>query len=239
MGRLGRSAKHRMMWRAVLSVAAGMAASALPGPPVIAAAPTGASPSELTTPTSLVDPSPQPARSAKRVASGNPLWAIPLSSLTATREHPLFSPSRRPPPPPVVAATYTVAAPPPPKPPEPDHPALTLVGTIVGKSEGIGVFLDQTTNDVVRIKTGQDHAGWTLRSVSGREVEFQNARMKAVLSLPAPGQPPVPVRAAIGNSVPAAGGNTWQDGDGQMIAPPLGQSLPPAGPASVQVKVVR
>src|SRR3954451_20914176 len=27
--------------------------------------------------------------------SGNPLWAVPLSSLTATRERPIFLPSRR------------------------------------------------------------------------------------------------------------------------------------------------
>ncbi len=33
--------------------------------------------------------------------AGNPLWAIPLSALTETRERPLFSASRRPP---VVAA---------------------------------------------------------------------------------------------------------------------------------------
>src|ERR1700721_2394532 len=37
-------------------------------------------------------PAPQP---------GNPLWAVPFSSLTVTRERPLFSASRRPPPPPV------------------------------------------------------------------------------------------------------------------------------------------
>src|SRR4051794_9583272 len=29
--------------------------------------------------------------------SGNPLWAIPLKSLSFTRERPLFTPSRRPP----------------------------------------------------------------------------------------------------------------------------------------------
>src|ERR1700739_4453914 len=58
--------------------------------------------------------------------TGNPLWGIPLRVLTATRERPLFSPSRRPPAPPAVAAP---APPPRPvaaaKPPEPDHPLLT------------------------------------------------------------------------------------------------------------------
>ena len=50
---------------------------------------------------------------AVSVPSANPLWTIPLSSLTATRERPLFSPSRRPPQSVVVAK-----APPPPPPPQ-------------------------------------------------------------------------------------------------------------------------
>jgi hypothetical protein len=41
-------------------------------------------------------------------STGNPLWAIPLSLLTATRDRPLFSVSRRPP----VVAAPTVAPPP-------------------------------------------------------------------------------------------------------------------------------
>src|SRR5438552_3274555 len=78
--------------------------------------------------------------------SGNPLWAIPLTALSTTRERPIFSPSRRPPEPPAVVAAYVPPAKPEPAPPaEPNHPLLTLVGTIVGPLEGIGVFLDQVT----------------------------------------------------------------------------------------------
>ena len=54
------------------------------------------------------------------VASGNPLWAIPVASFTATRERPLFSPSRRPPPPVAVVKVAASAPPPPPKPAEPE-----------------------------------------------------------------------------------------------------------------------
>ena len=50
---------------------------------------------------------PAPSPNA-RSRNGNPLWAIPLSALTATQERPLFSASRRPP---IVAAP--IAAPPP------------------------------------------------------------------------------------------------------------------------------
>src|SRR5580693_3741706 len=40
----------------------------------------------------------KPNREAtKPLPSGNPLWAVPLSVLTATQERPIFSASRRPP----------------------------------------------------------------------------------------------------------------------------------------------
>ena len=41
---------------------------------------------------------PPVAAPAERTLTGNPLWGIPLSRLTAWREHPLFSPTRQPPP---------------------------------------------------------------------------------------------------------------------------------------------
>jgi general secretion pathway protein N len=154
----------------------------------------------------------------ERAPIGNPLWAVPLRSLSVTRERPIFSPSRRPPPPAVVAPV-TAARPPPPPPAEPDHPSLTLVGTVIGDGGGIGVFLDQATKAVIRLRTGQDHDGWTLRKVRGREAIFDKDRRTASLELPPPGggpsaQPgiPVPVGAPVAN--------TWMDGDGQMVAPP-------------------
>src|SRR5262249_53698680 len=51
---------------------------------------------------------------------GNPLWAIPLRSLSATRERPIFLPSRRPPAPRVVASPAPAPVQPsPPQQPEP------------------------------------------------------------------------------------------------------------------------
>src|SRR6201995_4331257 len=44
-----------------------------------------------------------PPAEPERPLSANPLWAIPLTKLSGTRDRPIFSPSRRPPPP-VVAA---------------------------------------------------------------------------------------------------------------------------------------
>jgi general secretion pathway protein N len=131
---------------------------------------------------------PQPAELPPTQPSGNPLWAIPLSSLTATRERPLFLPSRRAPAPAVagpVAVAPTPLAPPPPA--EPERPPLILIGVIAGESEGFAVFLDQATNNVVRLKTGQDHGGWVLRAVKGREATLHKNGKSEILALPVPG----------------------------------------------------
>jgi general secretion pathway protein N len=129
---------------------------------------------------------PDPAKAAPPVRAGNPLWAVPLSSLTLTRERPIFSASRRPPAPPIAAAPVMRARPPPPPPPrEPERPRLSLVGT-VGGEQGIAVFVDQTTQAIVRLRTGEGHDGWVLRTVGGREVTLQNDSNTAVLTLPRP-----------------------------------------------------
>jgi general secretion pathway protein N len=120
--------------------------------------------------------------------SGNPLWALPLKQLSITRDRPIFSPSRRPPPP----ATPSYVAPvavrvPPPKPKEPERPSITLLGTILGASESIGIFLNPATRDIVRLRLGEDHEGWALRSVKTREVTLVKDRERVVLELPPPG----------------------------------------------------
>jgi general secretion pathway protein N len=119
--------------------------------------------------------------------TGNPLWAVPLSALSLTRDRPLFSASRRPPPPVVAPPPVAVVrAPPlPPRPREPEKPRLSLVGT-VGGEDGIAVFVDQTNQAIVRLRTGEGHQGWILRTVGGREVTLQNDRDTAILALPKP-----------------------------------------------------
>jgi general secretion pathway protein N len=172
---------------------------------------------------------------------GNPLWAVPLSMLSATQERPLFSPSRRPPPPAVVAAPRVPIVAPLPKPQEPDHPLLTVVGTAVSESDGIGIFLDEATNNVIRLRIGENHAGWILRSVQGREASFEKDHRTATLVLPPPGapqssQPAIPIGAA------AQAVATWTDGDGQLIAPPVGRrsqstGAPPRAPQSTRPSI--
>jgi general secretion pathway protein N len=120
---------------------------------------------------------------------GNPLWSIPVKTLAATRDRPIFSPSRRPPPSPVIAAPQ-VLPPPVSKPTEPERPRLTLVGTVTGEQEAFGIFLDQTANKIVRLRLGDDHLGWILRQVRGREVMLQKDGETTFLALPPPGSKP-------------------------------------------------
>jgi len=136
---------------------------------------------------SAAAPSPAP-RVAEKAQSGNPLWAIPLRRLSATRERPLFAPSRRPPPPVVAYQLASVPPPPPPKPAEPEKPRLELIGTIVGEGDAIGVFFNQATRSVLRLKTGQAHEGWILREVQRRDVSLVKGSQAVLLALPLPKQ---------------------------------------------------
>src|ERR1043165_9240021 len=179
-------------------LALGFAAALLAAGQVCAANPPGA----LDLPPSNVIPAPvdvAPSAAPRPSAdpTGNPLWGIPLSSLTATRERPIFLPSRRAAAP-AGAGTPVIVAPPPPPPAAEEQPPLTLVGVIAGDREGFAVFLDQSTNSVVRLKTGQDHQGWVLRSVKGREATLEKNKRSATLTLP------VPTAASLGDpaSVP-------------------------------------
>ena len=128
-----------------------------------------------------------PTARAVGAALDNPLTAIPLDRLQATRDRPLFSPSRRTPPPPVVASAAVAAPPPPPAPPKPSRPDLSLVGTVVGTSDSIGVFIDSATKAVVRLHTGEGHDGWILSAISDRKATLANDGATAVLALPSPG----------------------------------------------------
>ncbi len=122
----------------------------------------------------------------QQAPSANPLWAIPLSALSGTRDRPIFSASRRPIPPAVAPAAVPkmVAAP---KPREPERPQLSLVGTIASGDEGFGIFLDQSTKAALRLKVGEDYQGWKLRSVHGREATLEKDQQVVTLALPQPG----------------------------------------------------
>jgi general secretion pathway protein N len=139
---------------------------------------------------------PQPVTAAtpklEPVTSGNPLWAIPMARLTATRDQPLFAPSRRPAPLPELARPAPAPVGPPPAPPEPEKPQFSLLGTVAGSDERIGLFLDSTSKAVLRLKRGENHQGWTLRDVRPRQVELAKGLDNTVLELPSPDMKPGP-----------------------------------------------
>lgn len=142
---------------------------------------------------------------ARPIPAGNPLWSIPLSALPATQERPIFIASRRPPQRAVVAAVELASAPQPEKPAEQERLPLTLIGAVVGDSDAIAVFLDRTSQKIVRLKQGDTHSGWVLSAVQGREVTLKKADRSETLVLQrqednAGGPPSVP-----GPIVPAAG----------------------------------
>jgi general secretion pathway protein N len=134
-------------------------------------------------PAPVVVKAPKPPAASERTPSANPLWAIPLATLSNTRDRPVFSSSRRPPAPAVAptAAPKLVAAS---KPSESGRPPLSLVGTIASDDEGYGIFLDQSTNVALRLKIGEDYQGWKLRSVQGRDATVEKDQQAIILALP-------------------------------------------------------
>ena len=94
----------------------------------------------------------------------NPLEAQPLDRLSATRERPLFSPTRRPipppPPPPPEAAPVAVV---------PQPPNLQLFGIVVD-DEGARAIVRSGTEKVDRVQIGDDIGGWKVSQIEGRKV---------------------------------------------------------------------
>lgn len=141
------------------------------------------------TPTIELRPGPSVATTPLRAnavaaPTGNPLWSIPLGSLVATRDRPLFTPSRRPPAPAVANVPIARPAAPVAAPMVADRFALVLVGTIAGDTDGIAIFVDQDTKNVIRLRLGEAHAGWVLRSVRSREASLENAGRTETVALP-------------------------------------------------------
>jgi general secretion pathway protein N len=127
----------------------------------------------------------------------NPLWGLPLARLSTTRERPIFSASRRPSAPtPTYVAPVAVSQPA--KPPEPERPAIALVGTIIGTDDGyrMAVFRDTSTQDVLRLRIGENYHGWVVRLISPREASLVKNGEQAMLELPALwAAPPPPPRS--------------------------------------------
>jgi general secretion pathway protein N len=124
-----------------------------------------------------------PSSATERVLRGNPLWGITIESLSATRDRPLFSPSRRPPAVIAPITSLTVTAP-----TEPEKPPLDLIGVVTGSGDGYAVFLNTTTHAVISLRTGEGHDGWVLLTANSREAVLERHDRTVVVSFPKPGQ---------------------------------------------------
>jgi hypothetical protein len=123
---------------------------------------------------------PEAEKVASPVAGGNPLRAIPLSSLPVTRQRPIFLPSRRP----ARGLELASAQSQPAAPVTQSRPNLTLLGTIAGETDGTAIFLDETSKSIVRLKTGEGRLGWKLQLVSRRQATLQKGSETAIFVLP-------------------------------------------------------
>jgi general secretion pathway protein N len=107
------------------------------------------------------------AQPAGQPADGlvNPLQAQSLDRLSATRDHPLFSPSRRPvpPPPPTVERAPEAAAPPPP-------PNVTVIGIVVNGEGARAIIRSDAENKFDRVQIGDDIGGWKVSQIEGRRM---------------------------------------------------------------------
>lgn len=131
---------------------------------------------------------------------GVSILETPLTSLTAMRLRPLFSPSRRPHvaparlPPPAAAPAVTTPA----------RPRITLLGTVVGDTISYGLFRTEPSGTVKRLRIGEEvQDGWLLRAVRGHEATLEKASDTTVLALPRR-QNSAPADSAPGGA-PAAG----------------------------------
>jgi hypothetical protein len=153
-----------------------------------------------------------PAPSTAASLEANPLSAITPEALSATRDRPLFSPSRRPPPPIVVVApttkpVVTIET----KPAAPERPPFVLLGTIVGMAARVALLQDRGDNAVVRLREGESQAGWRAFKVDARSIVLRKGENSATLELPKPGDVAVgapiaaaPVQDALPADAPAA-----------------------------------
>jgi general secretion pathway protein N len=106
------------------------------------------------------------ARATDAPSLANPLAAQMLDGLTATRDRPLFSPSRRPPPPPppVLASVQTVAV----KPIDP--PSIILLGIVTEGGQARAVLRTQSSNKAVRARLGDEVGSWTVTRIEPRRL---------------------------------------------------------------------
>jgi hypothetical protein len=98
----------------------------------------------------------------------NPIVAQSIDSLSATRERPLFSPTRRPPAPPAAAPPPIVRRADPAPPPSP--PGVVLLGVVIGADTARAFVRSELPDKTLRVGIGDDVGGWKVSRIERREL---------------------------------------------------------------------
>jgi hypothetical protein len=97
--------------------------------------------------------------------AATPLAEQPLERLSATRERPLFSPTRRPPP-----TSPTIVEGPPPPPPPPAPPAVALLGVVMDGESARAIIRPSPAEKMTRVGIGDDVGGWKVAQIEARRL---------------------------------------------------------------------
>ena len=134
---------------------------------------------------------------AASVAVVSPLAARPLEALSATRDRPLFSPSRRAPAPPPVVAMPQAPPPPPPSP-----PSVTLFGVVMDAGDARAIVQAGSAKQVRRVRIGDDIDGWKVTQIEQRQLTVSlNGRVATFTMFNSQGNPAVKM---MGKQIEAA-----------------------------------
>jgi general secretion pathway protein N len=107
-------------------------------------------------------------------ALGNPLWAVTLEQLPATRDRPLFAPSRRPPPRPEAPRVEITAAIPAPAPPR-QPPSVVLMGTVTDADGTWALVRAGGSEKVTHARLGDEISGWKVSEIEARRLVLSSA----------------------------------------------------------------
>jgi len=121
-----------------------------------------------------------PVRAEDQRPSALP-W-LKLQDLSATRERPLFAPTRRRPPPPPQPHVVNVA---PERPPE--TPRMVLTGIIENPSETIVVLRNIATSESISLRSGESVGPWRVKVQNDHSVVLSDGTKEFTLEL-FPGQ---------------------------------------------------
>ena len=106
----------------------------------------------------------------------NPLAVHSFGELTATRDRPLFSPTRRPTPPPVSAEAE---GPPPPAPP----PAVLFSGVIMDSKGALAIIRPDASARAMYVHVGDVVSGWKVGQIERRKLTLSLDERSATFTL--------------------------------------------------------